>query len=346
MKICSKSSELRSAIKRISPTHIAVAFVGAGWRGYINTDDLQEIIISTGLGSNPKAIEEIMEEIGAKNVYLLDKLHSKIYLGEGSALLGSVNLSDNGFSDAGLWETAVEIDDNESVQQLKELLMRYKKEAKSLYPTETKKFKKLEEMHYSWNKASRFGHVNRANTQEKSPDILKYNSKLDRIHVAWHDEGGAEYDPETIAIAIPESKPYLPDDFFADSMPFLEDDNEVQQGDWLLCWQSKPSDGLPDKRTKISWLFVDDVISGGYRENGSYTKIAAQRESREHVPEPFKLDDDVKDALHKALSDDKFSIFRKDNDNNDWYLPTDKKLTNQLIEYMQTLLRLKKQRKT
>ena len=107
MTICSNAEQLRNALNKIKPTKIAVAYVGAGWENYILLEHLEEIIVSPTLGSNPFAIEEIMNKLGAEKVHFLDRLHSKLYLGKQSALLGSPNLSDNGFSDSGNLEAGV-----------------------------------------------------------------------------------------------------------------------------------------------------------------------------------------------------------------------------------------------
>jgi hypothetical protein len=198
-KICSNAVQLRDALKEIKPSKIAVAFVGDGWKRYVSSAHIKEIVLSPTLGSNPKAIEEIMDLIGPSNVYFLDNLHSKIYLGKESALLGSSNLSDNGFANSRLLETGVLIK--------------------------------------QWQSSIWHG-LNTGRGSEKSPAINNYRSDLDRIHIAWYQGPDINYNKEAINAVVPDAKGIDPDDYFYDALHFHEKDS-LQPGDWILSWHCR-----------------------------------------------------------------------------------------------------------
>jgi hypothetical protein len=49
-------TEISNKLKEIEPAQIAVAYVGADWKSFLNSDHIENIIISPTLGSNPRAI--------------------------------------------------------------------------------------------------------------------------------------------------------------------------------------------------------------------------------------------------------------------------------------------------
>ena len=61
MFICTNPKELRDAIAAVQPDRIAVAFIGINWQEYVDISSIKEIIVSPTLGSNPRAIENIMD---------------------------------------------------------------------------------------------------------------------------------------------------------------------------------------------------------------------------------------------------------------------------------------------
>ena len=70
-------------------------------------------------------------------------LHSKLYLGKQSALLGSPNLSENSFADLGRFEVGVVMTEPNDLEQLDEIFEYYKKLAINLYATPESKQEKL-----------------------------------------------------------------------------------------------------------------------------------------------------------------------------------------------------------
>jgi phosphatidylserine/phosphatidylglycerophosphate/cardiolipin synthase-like enzyme len=143
MKILLNSKAIRSAISAVKPTKIAVAYVGQGWEKYVSDKHLTEIVLSPTFGSNPKAIRALIEKLTFAKVHFLDKLHSKIYIGMNSAFIGSANLSNNGMSDAGLFESGVLLDDQGLIDKLNAKFNEYRTMAKESYPTKEAKLKQL-----------------------------------------------------------------------------------------------------------------------------------------------------------------------------------------------------------
>ena len=302
MEILTSAKAIRKALRELKPTSIAVAYVGSGWKNYVSTKHLREIVLSPRFGSNPHAIEEMMRELEHENVYFLDDLHSKIYLGADAALLGSCNLSDNGISDNGRLEAAVLLVDKEATQLLAAKLKDYKAAAKKLYPTKRAKIDRLKVLKVQFDKGQWHG-LTRIGT--KSPSIQQYESELDRIHICWYEESDDPYNKSAIDNTIPEAKGIDPDDYFEDVLLFLEED-DVRPGDWVLCWHRRKN-GMPRKNGEVSWLYVHHVVSDGIKSD-DYPKLVGEAKSRflrRPLP-PFELDEPTKRLIRKTLSSGSF----------------------------------------
>lgn len=299
MKILTNAKEIRGFLSTLRPSKVAVAFVGAGWKNYISSDRLEEMVLSPTLGSNPKAIEEIMAALGEDNVHFLDRLHSKFYLGDSAALLGSNNLSDNGLADAGLIEAAVWLEETDALQKLEATLANYKELAKRLYPNAQAKKERLRVLLMEWNTAFSYGHVS---SSFNVPKVAGYKSGLDRIHIAWYGSNDVEFDAEKINAAIPQANG-SPDDYFSDFLQFHEEDN-VLPGDWILCWHCR-NDGYPRKSGGISWMYAHHVIPRGFVDD-NYTKLVGEAKHLKCPPVPFELDSSTKHLIRDMLGSGDF----------------------------------------
>lgn len=299
MNILASAKHLRNTLSDLQPNKVAVAFVGTGWKKYISAAHLQEIVLSPTLGSNPKAIEELIEEIGLDRVHFLDELHSKIYLGEKGALLGSCNLSDNGISDAGLLEAAVFLQEPTALRQLEATFNNYKTLALRRYPTQAAKKEKLRVLVKEWNIAVWHGLVA---AETSSPFLKDYRSGLDRIHIVWHSHGELEYDNTAIGAVVPDAGE-SPDDYFSSVLQFLEDDH-VEPGDWVLSWHCR-NDGYPRKNGDVSWLHVHHVVPHGV-VGDTYTKLVGQASHLNRGAPPFELDPPTKKRIRAALESGRF----------------------------------------
>ncbi|WP_295440891.1 phospholipase D-like domain-containing protein [uncultured Thiodictyon sp.] len=168
MKIYESAKSRAAALKSIKPVRIAVALVGEDWRRYVVDPGLLEaVIVSPKPGSNPFAIEELGDAIGWDKLYLLEDLHSKLYIGKEAAFLGSPNLSANGFGDNGNYELGVLLTNEKSIKKLNIIFEYYRKQANADYPTKQKKTVTSRPL------SSRLAESHREQT-----DILRYRSAI------------------------------------------------------------------------------------------------------------------------------------------------------------------------
>lgn len=147
------AEKIAEYIKNCSPEYIAVAFVGADWREFIpDWKKIKSIVVSPTLGSNPKAIHEIVKELGWEKVEFLDNLHAKLYLGENSAISGSANLTKNGLSGNILHELCTVTHNPQHLKSFKIFFDHIRSKAKDSYPTVEQKKHKLDELFQVWGR--------------------------------------------------------------------------------------------------------------------------------------------------------------------------------------------------
>lgn len=325
MKVLTSKKEIREALAKVRPSAIAVAYVGLDWDSFISVSNLREVIVSPTLGSNPKAIEELMQELGAENVHFLDELHSKIYLGASEALLGSCNLSANGISEQGLYETAVVLVDKDARRQLARQIHQYKGLARQRYPTPEAKLARLQRLKVDRDRAVCSGFVPAGH---KSPSIQSYGSRLDRIHVCWHGSGEMGYNESKVRRALKISSDLDLDDYFSDDFAFHKND-DVRPGDWILGWRCN-DDGMPRKRGDVGWMYVHRVIPDGF-DDDSYPKLAGQVKSKFLPAEPFTLDQPTKALIRDTLGSGQFPALLS-RDDSAWRLAPADAVTPAFIE--------------
>ena len=332
MKILTEARQIRDALEEVEPTHIAVAYVGADWEDYISVNDLDEIIISPTHGSNPKAIESIMKKIGNENVYFLNELHSKIYIGSNYALVGSCNLTYNAMSGKKLLEVAILLDDDSSVSKLLGAFNEYKKLAEFQYPNFESKKKQLKELKEKWNTSVQHGLVT---DNSGIPELSEYCSELDKIHIVWYP--GAEkviYNEESANNCMLDTKGRTIEDYFREDYAFLEED-PIEPGDWILGWHIT-SKGCPSVKINfISWMYVHHVIPYGYAKtvDDPYTKLAGETDVLKKPNPPFNLDNSVTiQIIRDALMKPQFSALRRSRVH--WSLAPADKVTPSFIEYI------------
>ena len=302
------SEDLKKTLARIRPVSIAVAYVGKEWKTYLaKSRTLKEIVVSPTTGSNPKAIRQIIRRIGIDNVYFLDELHAKIYLGTKAALVGSCNLSDNGLSGHGLEEAAVFLEHQEDLMALGAIIARYKAMARQAYPRADDKTKRLKALQIEWDSKPHNGRV--VVRKRKVPALRDYPVNApDRIHIAWSQpDDNVRYNLKVIRRQIPEAKGVPIDKFFSDAMYFAEQD-DFQSGDWILCWSCR-DDGYPRKNGDVSWMFVHAVITNGVKDK-KYPQLVGEIKGQSKPSEPFLLDASTKARIRECLCLPMFSALR------------------------------------
>ena len=298
-----KSNEIGQAIINCSPQHIAVAYVGIDWKEFIDPAGLDGIIISPTVGTNPYAIESLVEHISWNKIFFLKKLHAKMYIGIESVVIGSPNLSNNGLSVSGLEEVAISTKNKKILVEAYEYYNELLESAKNEYPTIIEKEKRLSELKIIWSKAVRSSLI--SNDDKSKTSIMEYSPlSNDDFYIVWYQPyDDYEYSEQVDAIK----------GIIEDEMHFLESD-DVKTGKWILSWRIT-NKNKPHKTVKPYWIFIDDIFSNAIstEEEYDYTKIAIERSDRVRITPPFDLDKTVITAFNKVISKKKYaSIFCKD----------------------------------
>ncbi|MHB8252183.1 MAG: phospholipase D family protein [Acidiferrobacter sp.] len=302
MKLLTKATAIRTAIRAVKPSRIAVAYVGAQWRDYVAPKDIEEIIVSPTLGSNPYAIRDLMKALGDDKVHFLNTLHAKIYLGAKAAVVGSCNLSQNGLGDKGREEAAVQVTDAPTLRALEKAFSGYKAMAQAQYRTRKAKEKALEDLTKKWHIAVTRDLVR---DDRQVPSLTDYAIGGDghRIHVSYYYAGEPTYNITAIQTAIPGMGNTV-DDYISDSLSFLEED-AIEEGDWILTW-SAYRNGLPrTQNDDMGWMYVHHVVPGGAKE-GDETKLAIEAAPLKKPKELFVLDSATKKAVREVLATREF----------------------------------------
>lgn len=336
MKILTTARDIRAALRKLEPTLIAVAYVGAGWDKYASPKHLREIVLSPTLGSNPKAIEDLMRVLGDENVYFLDRLHAKIYLGNDAALLGSCNLSSNGIADNGLREAAIVLTQKGARHELAVQIERYKSKARSLYPTREAKLDRLQILNRQSNDAQSRGFTD--SPKVESPLVEHYDSALDRIHICWYQPTSLELNEDRLHKIVGDAG--TADSYFSDYMQFRKND-KVHAGDWLLCWQCK-NDGMPRKNGFISWMYAHHVVKDGVKDDDEPKLVGQAAPKFLNVPSPpFALDAVTQESIRELLRSRRFQALLS-TDEDVWLLEPADKVTPNFIDALKEAVRSKR----
>jgi hypothetical protein len=325
-----KNSDVANVISRVKPLKIAVAYIGIDYKKYIDLKNLLEIIVSPTIGTNPYAIKEIVNKIGWGNVYFLDNLHAKIYMGSESAAIGSFNLSENGFGVQGLEEIGVLVTENDVLDSIDREFDRLKGLACLEYKEQIDKERKLEQLLIRHKLAIEKGFIE---------EITKNRSFLDYVFVGEKDFyvmpfsfiDSIQYNDAIIKSKVPDlsyGNDYLHDEI-ENSTSILPGD-PISQGDWILLWEStrlgnpKCRNGLPQN---VKWLYVHHVIPNAQEDAHSTLVIQRLKKDGATPPPPFNIDSrEFLLAFDKVIKLKEFNDFRYGSSNNPWsVLPSLKK---------------------
>ena len=293
--------KLQEVLRNIRPTHVAVAYLGADWRQYlVDIDKLEEIIVSPTLGSNPNALEELLDLARDQDfcVYFLTKLHAKFYIGGEACLVGSANLSVNGFG-GGLEEMAIQVAD-QAIRD--EALIQFARLRDVAISDESEQRRMIASLRKQWNRAHWHDvWPNEAGSMKSEPKLSDFHIGSQRIHLVWYRNWGIDYNKDAIRAAIPEIHEDDPTRYFPDAANFIEGDN-IEVGDWFLFWACKES-GKPKKDIKLRWMQVHHLIPKGASEEseGVYTLVAAVLPDHKLMPAPFLLDETVEVLVRELL---------------------------------------------
>lgn len=306
-----KSSNIKHALKDCLPSKIAVAYIGADWKEFIDPSNLDAIIISPTLGSNPYAIEELAKIISWEKIFFLDKLHTKFYIGNTTAILGSANLSKNGLGGSGLAEASIKTNDVSFISELRKYFEEIINQAKKEYSSTQQKKNRVSELKRQHNHAIRQSLVKLDN---ETITLVEYEPLAhDDFYIVWYYPGSYEYSDN-----IQEIKHLI-----ANDMTFANRD-EIAIGKWILAWRITTS-GQPNKKQKPSWMFIDEIFDNAVHKDEDpdypYKKLAITRgDYNDKPPVPFELDEPAISSLKKTLVKEKFRTFISQDDDGIFYV--------------------------
>ena len=302
--VITASDQLRSKLTDVAPTHVAVAYLGSGWQSYLtDLDTLEEIVVSPTIGSYPGALTELLDEAKQRGfrVYFRKTLHAKLFIGDDACLIGSANLSRNGF-DGGLNEAAVYLTDAKSIDQAHNVFETLKQDA----VTDTRQQRAMIEALWSkWHLARRNDVLPNEGGERPQGTILDWKPGYERIWLAWVDkEEEPVLNEANVRQAVPQLGHHQPVDYF-DCYTTMVEDDAVREGDWLIIWVAK-KDSTPNLGMSPYWMRVDQLIPGGVVEEGEegYTQLAVMLPSHSQVAPPFDIDNDpaVKGLIKQLLA--------------------------------------------
>lgn len=289
-------TEIHQAIDRCKPSKVAVAYIGADWNTFIpDAHRLDAIIVSPTFGSNPWAITDLVKQIGWDKVFFLDELHAKMYVGNGSAVIGSANLTRNGLSGEGLVELCVEVNADESLRKLEEIFYDLKGRAQKQYPTTASKKARLKELEKSRGAAI----ANRIVQSENraTPSLADFEPLgEDHFYVLWYQPASCEYSDDVKAIRS----------LMRDEIHFARAD-KVEKNKWALVWRITGS-FMPHKTKKPYWLYIHEVFENGVIDEGyEYPKCTIQRKDLEVPIPPFEITSDVSAVFKSAVQENEIA---------------------------------------
>jgi hypothetical protein len=333
MKILYGSNEISKSLKNLSPTKIAVAYIGKDFDKFIDPNFIEAIVVSPTLGSNPKAISSLYKFIckergndkGWEVINFLDSLHAKIYIGKHGALVGSANLSKNALDANNLIEVCIYIEkiNNEDIyNQLLTIFDSILEKAQNNYPDYQSKEEQLQQLiNINALYETEIRPARRIKEPEKPKEpinFLNYNFKVDpNFLVIWYGSVGLDLNNEKWEVALGngwEKK-------YSDYMGIAKEDIKekiVKKTDWVLVWRCRESDGKAYKGQKPYWLYVHRIILNGSKDK-YYPHVLVEEKGETKTEEPFKINDQVFiNAFNAIINKDDFAIYRP-NDDNIWF---------------------------
>ena len=296
-----KTKEIRDELQICNPHKIAVAYIGADWADYINSNRIEEIILSPTLGSNPKAIDQLVEELGGwDKIYFLKNLHTKIYIGSEIAIVGSSNLSKNGIDVGGLEEACISVRSPELSKDINHYFETLKSKASRQFKDEKSKKQELEKLRDKWAAAESAGIGFDASTEK---EIYEYGvpAASDEFYICFFDD----YDGYSHSKEVSKNR--------VDDFHFSPKD-ELRKNKWVLSWEAD-EDGNPTGT--MDWGYIHRIIPGGIvaftkkgERNYPYTTAAIQEENGFGIStprhRPFKLTRLTKKAFVETMREKRF----------------------------------------
>lgn len=303
MKILT-GNEIANSIRSISPTKIAVAYIGENWKTHLTPEiikNLETVIVSPTEGSNPDGIQSLANTIGWEKVLFLKRLHAKMFIGAKECIIGSANLSDNGLSGTNktLLEVAIRANTHKEITKI---FGDIQSEAESAFQTTLKKKQELAKLRRIYNKRVSAGLSKCSSKKRTFKDIDLY--ELRNVYLCWWDE------EERVSGIKKECDAEVYESNISEWMSLMDDD-PVKEGCWFLCWHRDYNNKNTHKDSQIEWMYVHHVFKSCIKKNmGPYTSLAAEVDNEGKPQEPFKLDKNFKMKFKNLINNERYGKLR------------------------------------
>jgi hypothetical protein len=261
---------IKQEIEACQPRRVAVAYLGWDWSKYLTApEQLESIVISPTLGTNPHAVNQLVERLGRdgrsgwERVHFLDNLHTKLYLGDTSCVLGSANLTANGLDGDRLIEAAVTTRDISLLTSAGKFFEdEVLRQAIHCYPTQESKVRRLNQLVLEHEKSKQA-------TQPKLPSIQALVDPFPKFHVSWYTPEGPELNEEGVDSVNFDIADYL----------HFHSEDDIEAGQWVLTWRLSEKDEM-NRRVQPCWMYIDhvrnDAVDLSDDPDYEYTKVAMQ----------------------------------------------------------------------
>lgn len=299
----------KAIIEGVKPRRIAVAYLGVDWERFLpNHEEIEAIVISPQLGTNPEAVEDLAKKLttngrdGWDRIFLHETLHAKIYLGQTSAVLGSANLSFNGLGHPERREICYETSTRSDLEALEEFFQSVKSEAQKQFGSTKEKLDRLETLRAD---IERNPSVEKPGRPARHLKDIEW-SDLEEAYVCWYDP---KYEITHSEVGKNWEKGIYREITFAKT-------DKIDAGKWILCWELDSSNGkpAPANESNYYWMKVDHVLLDG-AEDDVYTQLAIMLKGKNKgskkarcAQAPFLLDSETVEAFRGAIEDENLGL--------------------------------------
>jgi hypothetical protein len=298
---------LDASIRRIAASPdacCAVAFWGRGASSLFSKGQTARIICNlVAGGTNPYEIEALIKD--GHKVRQHDRLHAKVYIGGGEAVIASANLSANGLGleadEIGHWiEAGVRTADTATVSSWFEELW-LQTETRSVTETDIRRATIL------WK-----------SRRQRRPSLLSFadfdaNAEILPL-VRWWEPVDVEANEESIKAQIGLNG--------AEAQAAAENSVEVDhpgdarwlsKGTLILWWRRAAKNDFPSKTASLHWSRCGDLVKKVYRNKGEQDWHDAVLNDRSIEPVPFSCDDKrFTSTFYQVMTRPQFEALRQD----------------------------------
>lgn len=303
---------IATAIQKVRPQRIAVAYLGANWSCFLGQDltGLDSIVISPRLGTNPLAVSRLVKALqkphrsGWERVFFHDDLHAKLYLGKDAAVFGSANLSSNGLQGNKLVELCTRTSTTKDMQALAAFYDGVLAQAKAQYPTEAKRKRRLADLADETQRSKTA--ISNGAKSSQNPDKQQAQQFHDFELLAPDQFYVIGYQPQSDPVFTKTGRTF---ESKSDDWISMAPGDKPVKGKWILCWRMT-NNNQPHARVKPHWMLIDEAIPDGMAgEDIVYTQLVLQRNDLDRRSgwldeAPFALTDPIVKVLRSALAEE------------------------------------------